>query len=707
VPRRAAAAAKFATDFPGFLRLFLPIRLRGIHGSAARIARMNMMGSIMRGLARVLAALGADRRGGAAVLLAVAAVPLVAAIGLSVDGARGWLVKARLSQAIDAAALAGGRVMSPTKSPNADIEMFFNANFPPGFMNAEVDGPHIAVDADNTTITINARATIPTTFMRVVGIKELTVRADTEVKRTDRGMELVLVMDNTGSMHEKAGTANAKIVEMKSAAKLLIDSLYGSRDTVPTLWVGLVPYAAIVNIGTENSAMTKVRSTPLVNISSATIVNNEDSIQNGRVQSVTVCVTTNGHPFWDGAIVDISGFDQSVYNGRHLIRNVTGKASDGSPIECEITDSTKKFWFVVEGRTVASGGSLVAPTGTAIKAQLPPTDYSQSKDKDNNPVGWKGCVEARIGNNLEEENAELYPTSESEKWVQAFWPSTKGMKFFNKNKRESTRLTPSPTPVSNFPNVATPTSFSNTRDGDNDWGDAVLAPGRARVDERTWDYFAYGPNFGCPTPILPLQQSRTTVKDEIDKMEPTGRSGTMANVGLAWGWRVLSENFQGKWAGSPSTLPLAYNTPLMSKVVVLLTDGQNLWNDMGHVGPGRGGIPSAYESGKPWLGLPEDADYSAYGRLSERRLGSTITNVDQAKGAINNRMLRLCTEMKKKGIIIYTIILQENDTATQNLYKNCASEPKDTHAYFAPTSDKLNGIFSEIATQLANLRLSR
>ena len=179
-----------------------------------------------------------------------AIVPLVAAIGLSIDGARGWLVKSRLSQAIDAAGLAGGRVISsPTR--DTDIQMFFNANFPPDFMKATVDGPHIAVDHGPDDDHDQCQRDVPTTFMRVVGINELTVRADTVVQRTDRGMELVLVMDNTGSMR-----TNDRIGKMKSAATQLVNFLYGNRETVPNFWVGLVPYAAVVNIGTAHQDWT-------------------------------------------------------------------------------------------------------------------------------------------------------------------------------------------------------------------------------------------------------------------------------------------------------------------------------------------------------------------------------------------------------------------------------------------------------------------
>ena len=60
-------------------------------------------------------------------------------------------------------------------------------------------------------------------------------------------MELVLVMDNTGSMRGNGG-----MDAMKPAATDLINILYGDRETVPQFWVGVVLYAASVNIGTQH-----------------------------------------------------------------------------------------------------------------------------------------------------------------------------------------------------------------------------------------------------------------------------------------------------------------------------------------------------------------------------------------------------------------------------------------------------------------------
>jgi hypothetical protein len=83
--------------------------------------------------------------------------------------------------------------------------------------------------------------------MSVAGVHEMTVSARTVIKRELQGMELVLVMDNTGSMR-----GGGKMDAMKDAAVDLVEILYGDRETVTNFWVGVVPYAANVNIGSQH-----------------------------------------------------------------------------------------------------------------------------------------------------------------------------------------------------------------------------------------------------------------------------------------------------------------------------------------------------------------------------------------------------------------------------------------------------------------------
>jgi Flp pilus assembly protein TadG len=645
---------------------------------------MMSIASFARGIAATLNALRADRRGSVAWLLAAAIVPLVAAIGLSIDGARGWLVKSRLSQAIDAAGLAGGRVISsPTR--DTDIGKFFEANFPPDFMKAQVNGPNISVDADLTTITINATATIPTTFMRVVGINELTVRADTVVKRTDRGMELVLVMDNTGSMR-----TNNRIGKMKDAAEDLVNFLYGNRETVPNFWIGLVPYAAVVNVGQGNVGWT----VPHGNVSFEIVSMTRSNVSSTDPDTAVVCVDVDpATPFTgelrSGYIVDIAGASNAKYNGRHMIRLGTGASKpaggDIASPGCAITsaNATTRFWYMISPTTnwyeLKPELSMPATPATRAVPSVPIT-VSRPAPVYHDNTSWKGCVEARE-TPYEEAQAEALHTTQP--WVRSYWPSTNGMKFYDQNN-EVMRASG---------NTGYP------RPGDNDWGTPrhPLDMAGAVVETVAADNDAHGPNIGCPPPILPLQPNKTPALQAIAAMDTWSRGGTMANLGLAWGWRVLSPDWRGLWTGTPANLPLNYNTPLIDKVVILLTDGENQWYDWPQHAPGCASVSPC--------GLPGDADYTAYGRLVEQRLGSGINTNSAAQTEINSRMLSLCQTMQQSGILIYTIVVETPSSATNALYQACASKPE--YYFPTPNANDLGEVFKQIGEQLANLRLAQ
>src|SRR5882724_9097920 len=115
-----------------------------------------------------------NERGSIAIYFGFSAIVFIGVAGLAVDAARGYLIKARLSEAIDAAALAGGKALqNDTGNTHAvvtnDVLAFFNANFPNGSMGANVAAPTIVVDSNSTSVTVSSSAQIPTTLMRVLG----------------------------------------------------------------------------------------------------------------------------------------------------------------------------------------------------------------------------------------------------------------------------------------------------------------------------------------------------------------------------------------------------------------------------------------------------------------------------------------------------------------------------------------------------------
>ncbi len=212
-----------------------------------------MADRILQKTAGYLRRFRADQRGGMIVFMAALAIPLIIATGLAIDGGRGYLVKARLGDAIDAAGLAATMSMLDEEYFEEDFEQIFYANFPADFLGADITLNSPIVSADQRTVIYSASATIDTTFMRIAGIDTMTVANSTEVSRQTASLDLVISMDMSGSM----GNDN-RIDGARDAANTLVDILYGADTIKQFLNMGVVPWNLKVNVsdGTSYSSST-------------------------------------------------------------------------------------------------------------------------------------------------------------------------------------------------------------------------------------------------------------------------------------------------------------------------------------------------------------------------------------------------------------------------------------------------------------------
>ena len=181
------------------------------------------------------------RRGNIAIMFAFSLIPVIASVGLGVDMARAYAVKSRMAAALDAAALAVGSSTGTAAQLQQIGQNFFNANFPPGSIDVS---PTISVTVNGDVVTATANATVATAFMSVVGINQLSVSSVSTVIRQITGLELAMVLDNTGSM-----TTNNNIATLRDSANQLVTTLFGDYAVHPNLKVALVPYSAAVNPG--------------------------------------------------------------------------------------------------------------------------------------------------------------------------------------------------------------------------------------------------------------------------------------------------------------------------------------------------------------------------------------------------------------------------------------------------------------------------
>ncbi len=182
-----------------------------------------------------------DSSGAVAMIFALALLPIFGAVGLAADSSLGYLMKSRMSKSLDAAGLAAGRV-ALNDSAELVARQYFDSNFQDGEL-ATVTDFRFELDDSRQFVTLSVEAEAPTIFMRIFGRDTMTVTARTVIRRMTTGMELALVMDNTGSMY------GSKFDAMQAAAYDLVSMIYGDDTELDNFWISLVPYTATVNIG--------------------------------------------------------------------------------------------------------------------------------------------------------------------------------------------------------------------------------------------------------------------------------------------------------------------------------------------------------------------------------------------------------------------------------------------------------------------------
>jgi Flp pilus assembly protein TadG len=497
---------------------------------------------------------------------------LLGASGAAIDMSRAQLAQSRMANALDAAGLAAGSVVSTTDAGTMATR-YFNANFNAATYSTTITKLTAVPSTDKTLIVLDVTGNVNTTFMKLFGVKTVKIAAHSEITRSNMGMELVLVMDNTGSMSDPAGSSVTKLQASKTAATTLLNILYGSKNVEDNLYVGLVPFSQAVNIGTSHMA-------------------------------------------W---------LDTTYDNTLDF-----GPAIPGSSCPA-VTNYTTTYQSGPKCLYKRTNNNSTIPT------------FAQAN--------WKGCVESRSNNSATPQYDITDDTPTTKPFRMYFWPNDVNNAWI------------------------TQTSTGN---------------GGSRAYTTTFDYNSNkGPNAYCPQAISPMVIEKSTIINAVNTM--TAQGNTHIDLGLAWGWRLLSPKWRNLWGGEMSTykLPLDYNTPLMNKVVVLMTDGDNTITGTNSV---------------------TNSIYSAYGYPYQGQLGANACNSSGncATGIaqMNTRTSTICANMKAQGILIYTVALGTDvSTTAQTLLKNCASKPE--YYFLSPTTDTLQTAFQQIGDSLANLRISK
>jgi Flp pilus assembly protein TadG len=198
------------------------------------------------------------------ILWAFCLIPMLALIGSGVDMGRAYVARTHLQDACDAAALAGRRAMTASAvdaAVQAEASKFFNFNFPQlAFGTAAFTPVVTSASGAAQTVVITAKTTMPTTIMKLFGYTALPIAVTCNASQDFVNTDIVLVLDTTGSMKDKAVYTDptTKIVSLRSAVLALYDQLSTVQAKLQAsglrLRYGVVPYSSTINVGAALNA---------------------------------------------------------------------------------------------------------------------------------------------------------------------------------------------------------------------------------------------------------------------------------------------------------------------------------------------------------------------------------------------------------------------------------------------------------------------
>lgn len=207
-----------------------------------------------------------QQRGVALLVFTLSLVLVIPTVGLAIDAGILYAIRAKLSAAADAAALAAGRSLSvgltlaeQEASAVNRARAFFHANFPDGYLGSR--NKRVSIQVAETayrtrTVTVEAAVDAPSYFMRLLGFGMVTVRARGQASRRD--VNVMLVLDRSGSM------ANSGACEpMKAAARQFVSQFANGRDRLGLITYGvtyLLAYPPQQNFKTSSPSLEQVIS---------------------------------------------------------------------------------------------------------------------------------------------------------------------------------------------------------------------------------------------------------------------------------------------------------------------------------------------------------------------------------------------------------------------------------------------------------------
>ncbi len=534
----------------------------------------------MRPALALLRQFRSDQGGAFLAMFGLIAVVLVATSGAVVDFVSVEQARTRAQLALDAAALA----LQPDIYSKSNDLLKSEAQ---ALLRERVNDASITADVETVTedeaagmLRLSARITVPTAFMRLLGVQSISAGLFSEATRNPSRLEVVMVLDNSGSMAQSNRMGNLKI-----AANNATEILFGGQATLSNLFIGIVPFTQFVNVGTNNASASWMDRTGAASLT-------RDNFDNDNL-----AITPFTAPF--DRIALFSSLSGVPWAGCVEARRSPYDTNDTTP-----STSTPNTLF-----TPAFSPDEVGTPGTVGNW---PNSYLAD--------GPSSCPVQRVCGQIDTTtgcngggNVCSGPTT-----------TQRGYGFFYQDG-SITQVEMNCTCATFTYDQTSLTGTGNNRTKTRTrYCDAPFTS--QELQERLCKYQgaitlgsgARGPNADCPAnAVLPLTNVKANVQARINAMVASG--GTNIQQGAIWGYHVLS----------PSE-PFTTGAPAADgniKVMILMTDGENVAYSVAD-GLNGSNVYSAY-------GYPRNNRLGAYGwtksQLETEMNTRTVTTCSNAK----------------------------------------------------------------------------
>jgi len=669
-----------------------------------------------------------DASGNTLAIVAAAIFPLAAMIGGGIDISRLYLTKTRLQQACDAGALAGRKAMSGitwTDANNTVAEQFFHMNFPDGRYGTGTTA--VDYSASNTgAVTGTASVVVPMTLMSLFNMPDKTIHAECTADLQLPNTDVMFVLDTTLSMNDaNPGDSQSRIAVLREAVSNFYTELQRVKPAGSHIRYGFVPYSGTVNVGTllkpdwlqdnpiydsreaDGTADLTTTSTSGGGVQPDTITtyssweifsgsSGQGTPYNGPAENCVAPANTqtdktvngswtpsssavprsrvntrtrNGTTYAVKLLNGVCTITPTVYNNlvEKRTETVDKNPNAGEPIPVKETTTTTTYyqWIykpipydISALKATDSNGNV---KGSSFKA--PVENGNVTGHPRDRTITWNasnGCIEER--GNPYDMDVDLVPNPGQ---PETQWKPYLPRLVYGRNQTTTGYQQPALT------GVRYPAAWLNR------WAFSGSPQTKTRdVSITATNYYTPSVDLtqsgACPTVARKLSEiDANTLNTYLNSLTPAGF--TYHDIGMLWGLRLMSPNglFASEHAAAAASGKIARH-------LIFMTDGQT----------------------DTRIGA-----YDAWGvsAMARRRTPTDRVPTDDEQNEITETRLReLCTLAKNdKNITVWVIAF---GTDLTSLLTNCASSGR---AYQANNAAELTATFSQIASQIAQLRITK